>query len=83
MKFKLLIIWLLLNGCTPLFNAGGLMHSVATNNTVSTILGLGDTAIKETTGKSTGKHLFDNIFRNNDSEAKNTKDIKWIFKKIK
>ena len=83
MKFKLLVILFLLNGCTPLFSAGGLMHSVVTNNTVSTILGLGDTAIKEQTGKSTGKHLFDNIFRTNDTETKNNKDVKWIFKKIK
>ena len=83
MKFKLLIILLLLNGCTPLFSAGGLMHSVVTNNTVSTILGLGDAVIKEKTGKSTGKHLFDNVFRNNDLEAKNNKDVKWIFEKIK
>ena len=74
---------LLLNGCTPLLSAGGLMHSVVTNNTVSTILGLGDTAIKEKTGKSTGKHLFDNIFTNNDLEPKNNEDIKWIFEKIK
>ncbi len=83
MKFKLLIILLLLNGCTPLFSAGGLMHSVVTNNTVSTILGLGDTAIKEKTGKSAGKYLLDNIFRNNDLESKNNKDVKWIFEKIK
>ena len=83
MKFKLLIILLLLNGCTPLFSAGGLMHSVVTNNTVSTILGLGDTAIKEQTGKSTGKHLFDNIFRTNSLEENNNKDVKWIFEKIK
>jgi len=62
MKFKLLIILLLLNGCTPLFSAGGLMHSVVTNNTVSTILGLGDTAIKEKTGKSARKRLLDNFF---------------------
>ena len=82
MKFKLLIILLLLNGCTPLFSAGGLMHSIVTNNKVSTILGLGNTAIKEKTGKSTGKHLFDSIFRNNDLESKNNKDIKWIFEKI-
>ncbi len=81
MKLKLFIILLLLNGCSPLFSAGGLMHSVVTNNTVSTILGLGDTAIKEKTGKSTGKHFFDNIFRNNDLKEKNNKDIKWIFKK--
>ena len=79
MKFKLLIILLLLNGCTPLFSAGGLMHSVVTNNTVSTILGLGDTAIKEKTGKSTGKHLLDNIFRHTDLETKNNKDVKWNF----
>ena len=83
MKFKLLIILLSLNGCTPLFSAGGLMHSVVTNNTVSTILGLGDTAIKEKTGKSAGKHLLDNFFRNNDLEEKNNKDVKWIFEKIK
>ena len=83
MKFKLLLILLLLNGCTSLFNAGGLVHSVATNNTVSTILGLGDTAIKEKTGKSTGKHLLDNFFRNNHLEEKNNKDVKWIFEKIK
>ena len=83
MKFKLLIIVLFLNGCTALFSAGSLMHSVVTNNTLSTILGLGDTAIKEKTGKSTGKHLFDNIFRNNDLESKNSKDVKWIFEKVK
>ena len=57
------------------------MHSVVTNNTVSTILGLGDTAIKEKTGKSAGKHLLDNFFRNNDLEEKNNKDVKWIFEK--
>ena len=83
MKFKLLVILLLLNGCTPLLSAGGLMHSVVTSNTVSTILGLGDTAIKEQTGKSTGKHLFDNIFRTNDLETKNNRDVKWVFEKIK
>ena len=83
MKFKLLIILLLLNGCTPLFSTGGLMHSVVTNNTVSTILGLGDTAIKEKTGKSAGKHLLDKFFRNNDLEEKNNKYVKWIFEKIK
>ena len=83
MKFKLLIILLLLNGCTPLFSAGGLIHSVVTNNTVSTILGLGDTAIKEKTGKSSGKHLLDKIFRNNDLESKDNKEIKWNFEKIK
>ena len=83
MKFKLLLILLLLNGCTPLFSAGSLMHSVVTNNTVSTILGLGDTAIKEKTGKSTGKHFLDNIFKNNDLESKNNKDIKWTFEKVK
>ena len=81
MKLILLISLLMLNGCSPLFSAGGLMHSVVTNNTVSTILGLSDTVIKEQTGKSTGKHFFDNIFRNNDLEEKNNKDIKWIFKK--
>ncbi len=83
MKFKLLIILLLLNGCSPLFSAGSLMHSVVTNNTFSTILGLGDTATKEQTGKSTGKHLLDNIFGNNDLESKNYKDVKWVFEKVK
>ena len=84
MKLILLISLLIINGCTPLFTAGGLMHSVVTNNTVSTILGLGDTAIKEQTGKSAGKHLFDNIFRTNDLETKkNNNDVKWIFEKIK
>ncbi len=82
MKLIILTSLLIINGCTPLFSAGGLMHSVVTNNTVSTILGLGDTAIKEKTGKSTGKHLFDNIFRNNDLESNNNKDVKWIFKKF-
>ena len=76
MKLILLISLLIINGCTPLFSAGGLMHSLVTNNTVSTVLGLGDTAVKETTGKSTGKHLFDNIFRNNDLDEKNNKDLK-------
>ena len=83
MKLILLISLLIINGCTPLFSAGGLMHSVATNNTVSTILGLGDTAIKEKTGKSSGKHLLDKIFRNNDLESKDNKEIKWNFEKIK
>ena len=59
------------------------MHSVVTNNTVSTILGLGDTAIKEKTGKSTGKHLLDNIFKNDELESKNNKDVKWTFEKVK
>ena len=79
MKYKKLIFLLILNGCTPLISAGGLMHSVITNNTVSTILGLGDTAIKEKTGESTGKHFLDKIFRSTDLELKNNKDIKWIF----
>lgn len=79
MKPLLLTSLLIINGCTPLFSAGGLMHSVVTNNTVSTILGLGDTAIKEKTGKSTGKHLFDNIFKNNDLKTKDINDIKWVF----
>tara|TARA_B100001248_G_scaffold215426_1_gene170184 strand:- start:290 stop:529 length:240 start_codon:yes stop_codon:yes gene_type:complete len=79
MNNKTLIFLLILNGCTPLISAGGLMHSVVTNNTVSTILGLGDTAIKEKTGKSTGKHLLDNIFRHTDLETKNNKDVKWNF----
>ena len=83
MNYKTLTFLLILNGCTPLISAGGLMHSVVTNNTVSTILGLGDTAIKEKTGKSTGKHFLDNIFKNNDLESKNNKDIKWTFEKVK
>ena len=83
MKYKKLIFLLILNGCTPLISAGGLMHSVITNNTVSTILGLGDTAIKEKTGKSTGKHFLDKIFRSTDLELKNNKDVKWIFEKVK
>ena len=83
MKYKKLIFLLILNGCTPLISAGGLMHSVITNNTVSTILGLGDTAIKEKTGKSTGKYFLDKIFRSTDLELKNNKDIKWIFEKVK
>ena len=83
MNNKTLIFLLILNGCTPLISAGGLMHSVVTNNTVSTILGLGDTAIKEKTGKSTGKHLLDNIFKNDELESKNNKDVKWTFEKVK
>ena len=83
MKLIILTSLLIINGCTPLFSAGGLMHSVVTNNTVSTILGLGDTAIKEKTGKSSGKHLLDKIFRNNDLESKHNKEIKWNFEKIK
>ena len=83
MKPLLLTSLLIINGCTPFLSAGGLMHSVVTNNTVSTILGLGDTAIKEKTGKSTGKHLFDNIFKNNDLKTKDINDIKWVFEKIK
>ena len=83
MKLKLLISLLMLNGCSPLFNAGGLIHSVFKNNTVSTVLGLGDTAIKETTGKSVRNHLLNKIFRNNDLKSKNSKDVKWIFEKNK
>ena len=79
MKPILLISLLIINGCTPLFSAGGLMHSVVTNNTVSTVLGLGDTAVKETTGKSVGKHILDKVFKNDDLNA-NNKDIKWVFK---
>ena len=79
MKLILLISLLIINGCTPLFSAGGLMHSVVTNNTVSTVLGLGDTAVKETTGKSVGRHILDKVFKNDDLKA-NNKDIKWVFK---
>ena len=79
MKLILLISLLIINGCTPLFSAGGLMHSVVTNNTVSTVLGLGDTAVKATTGKSVGRHILDKVFKNDDLNA-NNKDIKWVFK---
>ena len=79
MKPILLISLLIINGCTPLFSAGGLMHSVVTNNTVSTVLGLGDTAVKKTTGKSVGRHILDKVFKNDDLNA-NNKDIKWVFK---
>ena len=79
MKLIVLISLLIINGCTPLFSAGGLMHSVVTNNTVSTVLGLGDTAIKEKTGKSVGRHILDKVFKNDDLKA-NNKDIKWVFK---
>ena len=79
MKLMLLMSLLIINGCTPLFSAGGLMHSVVTNNTVSTVLGLGDTAVKETTGKSVGRHILDKVFKNDDLNA-NNKDIKWVFK---
>ena len=79
MKLILLIGLLIINGCTPLFSAGGLMHSLVTNNTVSTVLGLGDTAVKETTGKSVGRHILDKVFKNDDLNA-NNKDIKWVFK---
>ena len=79
MKIILLIILIITNGCTTLFNAGGLMHSIATNNTVSTVLSLGDTAVKEKTGKSVSSHLLGNFFNNKDRKSKN-KDIEWIFK---
>ena len=79
MKLILLISLLIINGCTPLFSAGGLMHSVVTNNTVSTVLGVGDTAVKETTGKSVVGHILDKVFKNDDLNA-NNKDIKWVFK---
>ena len=83
MKLIFLISLLIINGCTPLFNAGGLMHSIATNNTVSTVLGLGDTALKEKTGKSFGAHLLDNFIKNDlKSNKKNetNKGLKWVFK---
>jgi hypothetical protein len=79
MKLILLISLLIINGCTPLFSTGGLMHSLVTNNTVSTVLGLGDTAVKETTGKSVGRHILDKVFKNDDLNANNN-DVKWIFK---
>ena len=79
MKLILLISLLIINGCTPLFSAGGLMHSLVTNNTVSTVLGLGDTAVKEKTGKSVGRHILEKVFKNNDLKV-NNKDIKWVFK---
>ena len=86
MKLTLLISLLIINGCTPLFTAGGLMHSVVTNNTVSTVLGLGDIAIKDKTGKTVNGHLLDKIFRNKDIKSNNNKtnkDVKWVFEKIK
>ena len=86
MKLTLLISLLIINGCTPLFTAGGLMHSVVTNNTVSTVLGLGDIAIKDKTGKTVNGHLLDNFFRNKDVKSnnnKNNKDVKWVFEKLK
>ena len=73
----------MLNGCSPLLNAGGLMHSVFTNNTISTVLGLGDTAVKEKTGKSVGGHLLDNFIKNDlksNKENETNKDLKFIFK---
>ena len=86
MKLTLLISLLIINGCTPLFTAGGLMHSVATNNTVSTVLGLGDIAIKDKTGKTVNGHLLDKFLRNKDvksNKKKNNNDVKWVFEKIK
>ena len=69
-----------MSGCSPLFNAGGLMHSVFTNNTISTVLGIGDTAVKQKTGKSVGSHLLNKILKNNDLKSNTNKDIKWVFK---
>ena len=86
MKLTLLISLLIINGCTPLFTAGGLMHSVVTNNTVSTVLGLGDIAIKDKTGKTVNGHLLDKFLRNKDVQSnnkKNNNDVKWVFEKIK
>ena len=76
----------MINGCTPLFTAGGLMHSFVTNNTVSTVLGLGDIAIKDKTGKTVNGHLLDKFLRNKDVKSnnkKNNNDVKWVFEKIK
>ena len=53
------------------------MHSVVTNNTV---LGISDTAVKEKTGKSIGRHLLDKVFKNYALQTKNNKDMKWVFK---
>ena len=80
MKLILLLSLLIINGCTPLLNVGGLMHSIATNNTVSAVLGLGDTALKEKTGKSVGGHLLDNFLINKDLKSNNNDDVKWSFK---
>ena len=77
MKLQFLLSLLLINGCTLLFSAGGLMHSVVTNNTV---LGISDTAVKEKTGKSIGRHLLDKVFKNYALQTKNNKDMKWVFK---
>ena len=62
------------------------MHSVVTNNTVSTVLGLGDIAIKDKTGKTVNGHLLDKFLRNKDVKSnnkKNNNDVKWVFEKIK
>ena len=80
MKLILLLCLLIINGCTQLLNVGGLMHSIANNNTVSTVLGLGDTALKEKTGKSVGGHLLDNFLINKDLKSNNNDDVKWSFK---
>ena len=84
MRLIFLLSLLIINGCAPLLNAGGLIHSVFTNNTVSTLLGLGDVALKEKTGKSAGGHLLDNFNINNDSKLNKKKniynDLKWVFK---
>ena len=62
--------------------AGGLMHSVVTNNTISTFFGLSNTVIKENTGKSFGDHFLNNVFRNDDLKSNNNKnkDLEWVFK---
>ena len=78
MKLIVLISLLIMNKCTPLFSTGGLMHSLVANNTVSKILGLSDTAVKEKTGKSVGRHILDKVFKM--IIKKNNKDIKWVFK---
>ena len=56
------------------------MHSVFTNNTVSTVLGLGDIALKDKTGKTVNGHVLDNFFRNKDIKSNNNNKIKWYFK---
>ena len=84
MRLIFLLSLLIINGCAPLLNAGGLIHSVFTNNTVSTFLGLGDVALKERTGKTAGGHLLDNFNVNIDLRTNNkkeiNKDLKWDFK---
>ena len=84
MKLILLISLLLINACSPIFNAGNIVHGVFTKNTFSTILGVGDTVVKEKTGKSFGGLFLKKIIKNDNLKSNNEKEInkelKWIFK---